>query len=146
MKVICIRNWKTLIPDIIKWCFVRCVALWVCIFFYRYFKDFEENEPQEESEDLYSFWHHKLAEFFDHCEDLDRKAEVPSFVNILPSVLFVEFIMPLKNMQKNDMEQIYDFFNQKIILKMGVKTTVLAYTAIRYFWACSFSYLNSWYF
>lgn len=29
---------------------------------------------------MYTFWHGRLAEFFEHCEDFDRKSEVSSIM------------------------------------------------------------------
>ena len=42
----------------------------------RYLKQGDENESQEESQDLYNFWHQKLADYFETSSNLERKAEV----------------------------------------------------------------------
>ncbi|ELT92606.1 hypothetical protein CAPTEDRAFT_221726 [Capitella teleta] len=41
----------------------------------KYLKDGHENVDREESQELYHFWHQKLADFFENSSNLDRKTE-----------------------------------------------------------------------
>ncbi len=57
---------------------------------FRYFKkDEDSNTDNEESKELYSFWHKKLADYFSECEHVERKIEVSCLKLHLPNIFFV---------------------------------------------------------
>ncbi len=51
----------------------------MCIACFRYFKVRDDNEADDESQDIYCFWHKKLADYFEHCDNINRKVEVRKY-------------------------------------------------------------------
>ena len=42
----------------------------------RFFKQRDDNTDDEEALEMNMFWHRRLAAYFEHCNNIDRKAEV----------------------------------------------------------------------
>ena len=75
----------------LNWSRSRLEFLQLCDLCCRYFKQGDDvNTEDDESKEIYSFWHRKLADYFSSCDDLERRMEVHLGLWVLKQIVILQ--------------------------------------------------------